>query len=337
MEGSFLGLGYHSAAASHQQQQHHEAQAAAVPSAPDNADVLMKQYLQQCLEYHEEQQALREEETTEQMHFVPSSHPANQQSQSTEEQCQSSAEIIKDSPKETSKSTVVGHQDINSKVEEARSRARAILQRFQQQQQELLLNPSTASVDRTTVSLYREQRVRAFQREEERKRRALLKNLDYLARKQTQRLEQLSAQTEQTELHYKTTLEERKRANLQSQAGIGSKKRQHIELRKQATGSIPRPEDASVAVYLSGLPIDGSIGEDFLRQLFGSYGKIRKIHFYRSKETNELKGDGLVIFELLRKSEMDELLENVCSQVSRELTTWSDWGIVMIENAGFGA
>jgi RNA recognition motif-containing protein len=61
---------------------------------------------------------------------------------------------------------------------------------------------------------------------------------------------------------------------------------------------LPSQPDSSVAVYLSGLPEDGSVPEETMQALFGSYGSFRKIHLHRNKKTGELKGDALVIYQI---------------------------------------
>jgi len=75
-------------------------------------------------------------------------------------------------------------------------------------------------------------------------------------------------------------------------------------------------------VYLSGFPTDGTVDESFLSELFVSFGRIRKVHLYRHKGTDILKGDGLVIYQSAADGGENAarcLVQNVCSQVSRKL------------------
>ena len=104
-----------------------------------------------------------------------------------------------------------------------------------------------------------------------------------------------------------------------TQAGIGTTKRKRVEKEKNRTGNVPLADhlDPTVSIYLSGLPVDGSIAEGFIGRLFSSYGTIKNVHFYRHKPTGELKGDGLLLFESKPKDK-ERLLQSVCSQVRGE-------------------
>jgi hypothetical protein len=75
---------------------------------------------------------------------------------------------------------------------------------------------------------------------------------------------------------------------------------------------------SSVAIYVSNLPKDdGSTtdGENIIKELFGSYGSIRKVHFYLDKISGRKKGDALVIYSLQEGEDEGSFLESVCSQV----------------------
>jgi hypothetical protein len=74
---------------------------------------------------------------------------------------------------------------------------------------------------------------------------------------------------------------------------------------------------SSVAIYVSNLPKDdGSTdGENIIKELFGSYGSIRKVHFYLDKISGRKKGDALVIYSLQEGEDEGFFLESVCSQV----------------------
>ena len=67
---------------------------------------------------------------------------------------------------------------------------------------------------------------------------------------------------------------------------------------------------------MSSLPTDGSANEELLQALFGCLGySIRKIHIYVNRQTGELKGDALVVYELPPDEDRNTLTETVCSQV----------------------
>jgi hypothetical protein len=157
----------------------------------------------------------------------------------------------------------------------------------------------------------------------ERKRLVLLKNLEYVARVQDERLREHLQQVQEAQeyerrfysLHQKI-LQKRTQENapnLSTQAGIGTQQRQTVEQkRKQATA---KKSDDSLAIYVSGLPTDGSVTQEVLQALFGHFGTLRKIHIYVDKQTGDLKGDALVIYQITNDQEQKELLESVCSQV----------------------
>jgi len=226
-------------------------------------------------------------------------------------------------------------------LEEGRARAQAILEKFHRQQQNLLLvgtgiegscrtveseaniippaaegllvggtaNEASAVDWASMSSLYIQQRKRGFEREAVRKCRALVRNLEYVSRKEVGRLQQLNADIEtsrQLQAHadqrYHALLEERKKqhkqqkqmSNLNSQAAIGSGERKRVERQKKkrtfaAASSSDGDVGGSVAVYLSGFPTDGTVDESFLSELFVSFGRIRKVHLYRHKGTDILK------------------------------------------------
>ena len=162
----------------------------------------------------------------------------------------------------------------------------------------------------------------------ERKRIALLKNLEYVARVEDERLQDRLARVQEAqEYHYQLedyhnqVLELRSTNNKMAmnalQAGIGTEQRQRAEKkRKQNTQST---SSDSLAIYVSNLPTDGSVSDDLMRALFGSYGNLRKIHLYRDKQTGELKGDALIIYSLGQARDRSSITEAVCSQVRQSL------------------
>ena len=74
----------------------------------------------------------------------------------------------------------------------------------------------------------------------------------------------------------------------------------------------------TAAIYVSGFPVvqPSVVDEDFVRQLFGSYGKIAKVHLYRNRQDQTLKGDGLIVYAIDEKDDVASFLESICGQVS---------------------
>ena len=105
---------------------------------------------------------------------------------------------------------------------------------------------------------------------------------------------------------------------LNSQAGIGTEQRERAEKKRKRQSQHHVPANESLAIYVSNLPTDGSVTDQLMEALFGSYGSLRKIHFYRDKATDELKGDALVIYNLDRDTDKSSLVESVCSQVCQK-------------------
>lgn len=237
--------------------------------------------------------------------------------------------------------TVESSQQITlmqERVEQGRLRAQAILRRFQEQQETLLQLPSAPAPTPQLVldslnnehqqqlpSVYVEQRRKAAIREKRRLQQAWSKNFAYLAAKQDaerhaweEKILAAQQREAQAEQHYQSILQERvqkkkqqlQQKELQSQAGIGT----HQRKRAQATQAKLR-QPPSVALYLSGIPRDGSIDTHTLSDIFRAYGKVTKVHFYRDKTTGHLKGDGLVVFQVPDLQEGGTLLQTVCAQV----------------------
>ena len=350
---TFGGLGYsENDGQTHQQ----DANSGAGAVAGD----MLKQLMQQCLAYHEQQQ---QEQPQPQLNLpIQGSQNQNYGTKNDlhrddgpygfkaggEERMQELSK--KNSNEPGMPQTIIvnnnSHQDppvgnLQSVVEEGRSRANAILEKFQQLTREHgvvgeVQQKGDTDEAFTAPSEFRKKREKFFEKENERKHNFLLKNLEYVGNRQTQRLQHTLSQLDeakkyehQMEGHYRAVIEHRKERlskskNMNSEAGIGTAKRQRVECEKTRKGHAPlsnvAPEN-SLAIYLSGLPTDGSFQEDILHQLFRSYGKIQKIHPYRNKPTGELKGDALVIYQV-KKGEEDELLRTVCSQVRTQAILW---------------
>jgi hypothetical protein len=161
---------------------------------------------------------------------------------------------------------------------------------------------------------------------------ALLKNWEYLAKREEERL-----QNQIQHIHATQQFEEdliRLRAHQQQQrkslltkmlpnknSGIGTseqrdRKRKIQQLQKRTA---EKGMDFKTSLYLSNL--SPMTSEEVIHNLFGSYGKIKRVHFYCNKETGERKGDGLVIYERMEGNSMKDFLLSVCAQVSSQEKT----------------
>lgn len=300
MDGSFLGLGF---------SQGVEADLGSTPmvsssSAVNTTDSLVKHYLQQCLDYHEEQQQHLQKEEATVPQFVAAQHPPPFSPLPTTEE---SAPTATNDERPAAAAVVVPSQAI--------AKARAIVQKFQQQYY--------SSTDVLPAD-YRYRRQQFLEKEQQRKHSAILKNLAYIARKEEDRLKKQLIQLEQTkrleeQLHQQHALHLQHRKDqqaglLQTKAGIGTLQRQKEEKQKHRKGHAVSQE-LSATIYCSGLPNTAS--EDIVRNLFGSYGTIRRVILYRHKQTRELKGDALVIYSVKKETAKSEILNAVCMQVSQ--------------------
>eukprot|EP00549_Striatella_unipunctata_P009695 CAMPEP_0118712364 /NCGR_PEP_ID=MMETSP0800-20121206/24753_1 /TAXON_ID=210618 ORGANISM="Striatella unipunctata, Strain CCMP2910" /NCGR_SAMPLE_ID=MMETSP0800 /ASSEMBLY_ACC=CAM_ASM_000638 /LENGTH=248 /DNA_ID=CAMNT_0006617363 /DNA_START=171 /DNA_END=917 /DNA_ORIENTATION=- len=204
---------------------------------------------------------------------------------------------IPDSTTTTSSSSYL----LEQKAQEGIKRAQAILARQQQQQLE-------AKVDKNDTD-YALQRQRHAQREAKRLRLAMIKNLEYVAQK-----DEAMIQSQITNMQV-----------LKQQQQQQSKKRERQELKKSLL-SFPKQHQAAPGLYVSGLTNSKNTNNNdddddkekeealqgMLKILFCSYGKIKQVKLYRHKESQKLKGDGLVLFH--HKMELD--LQTICAQVS---------------------
>jgi RNA recognition motif-containing protein len=138
-----------------------------------------------------------------------------------------------------------------------------------------------------------------------------------------ERLRERLAQIQQTQAYEQHIQQQYQRRHdpvmNKSQAGIGTEERHRVEEKIQKRRGPNHSNNASssdsVAIYVSNLTPDGSANDDLLRELFSSYGEIRKIHFYVDRDTGRRKGDALVIYSLRQDQDRTTLTESVCSQV----------------------
>ena len=212
--------------------------------------------------------------------------------------------------------------DLTQRTQIARERALSVIQKFRENSELNLL-----SFDPTELS--RKRRV-CLDMLKERQQIALVKNFEYIARQEDQRLKQQLLNMQQAK-DYQSQVEDYHSKQLErryqhfangknysmishSQAGVGTEQRQRVEnKRKHQTMA-----QDSASLYVSNLPTDGSVTEELMRALFGSYGRLRKIHFYIDKDTGHLKGDALVIFNTDDVDDKSKLLDAVCSQVGNQ-------------------
>jgi hypothetical protein len=274
------------------------------------ADDMTQRYLQQCLEYHEQQ--LQSADTVPQ--FVKAIKV-----EEDDEPIHQEMEVTSVVTTEPPSLAVV---DDATKIQAARDRAQKIISRLQQQQQHFLSEPSESST--TGTSVFAAVRQISLAKEEERKQRFLEKNFEYVTAREQQRMQQQAAElsaAEEWNREYLAIMEERQQQRYETQkqrkdymatqAGIGTSLRKNRVDRQCQKGSGIRN---SIAVYVSGFEDDSSsVDENVLRDLFRSYGIIEKIHLYRDKVQGNMKGDGLIIFEGCQNTE--EFLDTVCRQV----------------------
>lgn len=291
-------------------------QAAPSSSGVSVVDDMMHRYMQQCLEYHDQQL----KNTEELPHFVKAIKVEEEDEKFAGSE--DKMEVVKTEDETGPNNYQQLPEDDLTKIQAARDRAQAIIARFQQQQQQFLAEPTESSTAGSSV--FAAVRRIGLAKEQERKDRFIAKNIEYVAAREQQRMQQqaleLSA-AEEWNREYHAMLEERQQQRYEAQkqrkqyivaqAGIGTapqKKRLDRELNKRGAMR------SSIAVYVSGFA-DSSVDENVLRDLFRSYGKIEKVHIYRDKVQGNIKGDGLVIFE--DRQDQDEFLNTVCSQVRK--------------------
>jgi hypothetical protein len=213
-------------------------------------------------------------------------------------------------------------RDQTEAAQMGRNRAKGIIDQFRGQTEVDINSPQPAELGR--------KRGVCMDRLKEKRRIAMFKNLEYVARLEDERLKEHFKKMQEAQ-EYQSQVEEnhaqvllsrsnnlasgknRNSSMQNSQAGIGTEHQQRAEKkRKQQIAT-----NDSLAIYVSNLPTDGSKSDDLMRALFGSYGSLRKIHFYVDKRTGDLKGDALIIYHIDDVNEKSNLAEAVCSQVCK--------------------
>jgi hypothetical protein len=299
-----IGLGYGSSNGS--------AAAAAAATAPSSIDDLMKHYLKQCLDYHQEQQ--QQQQQAGQVHqleapvFVESLEDAIPASVQTADGCKvfsTKPNTIEISPTTNTNEACLAKsieplhmtQEENKQQSfqaDALAKARAVVLSF---------SAPTPSAD-LSPSEYREQRMRHAQQEQDRFHQALMKNFRYIAQRQDEKLQSQLLQIERAKAYEKQLCEQQHARFLQRTKCVASNREPE---RRVAVCN-------SAALYVAGIPAGGT--EDLLRGLFGSYGTISKVHLYRDRATGDFKGDALLVFQLGPTQDKEHLVNLVCTQVS---------------------
>jgi hypothetical protein len=332
-ESSFLGLGFR--------------------DASSTAQDAVQSLLQECLVYHEEQELIRQRQPTTPDHGGVCSRSLNKDG-CLAKSCHSHSPSL-DVAAAASNNVALSsdptpvHPLIHSTgppepsdvdplqlVNEGKAKALAVIARFQEQQLKNQRNASDraasghAAIGTTTDAQvnFAELRRACLAKEEERKQLAFIKNLEYVASKERVRIHQLEQQVAQTaameqlaKQQYELSLAQRKERL--SKASISSSVTLPVQEFAARGNKRPRSKGQShdpttAAVYVTGLPMesdDATVPETLIRHLFGSYGTIVKVHLYRDKQYNRLKGDGLVVYRV-EQMPRDILVETVCAQVS---------------------
>ena len=331
-------------------------------SAADMAQAMMMQ----CLAYHQEQEAIRQQtnlrdptrlrpEPETFPEFVCSSDREinlpqsykNTQQQTTPQQPPDTGHAINKnaiSPSNCTSSDAVP-KSLHSLVEAAKSRARAVLAQFSHTSDlpltsgksrlneddnnaasdpELSFQPQTQT--QHPPHYYAQQREVGLQREEQRKHQALLRNFEYVAHRESERIGMLQAAQDQV-AHWEQIGQQQYQKNLEIRRELLQKGHGGIHIDSQRQPKRPRnnpqkqpqekPPATTVAIYVSGFPIVGpdAVSEDSVRQLFGAYGKVARVHLYRDHRNQALKGDGLIVYSIDEQLDIASFLASVCGQV----------------------
>jgi len=155
---------------------------------------------------------------------------------------------------------------------------------------------------------------------------ALLKNFEYLSKKDEQSYkaqlleiehmkEEGKALEKEGEQNYewKKTNVGQKRNKDMCMSGIGSETRKRLQ---RSEGKDRGVSSGVASFYVSGFRRHTQGNNDIemekeIRHLFGSYGKIQRIKLYKHVSTNSLKGDALVVYR-----DGAIIVESVCTQLN---------------------
>ena len=311
-------------------------------------NIIIQNYLKECVEYHEEQERVRQglpaplpmphapslQEPTV-SHLGDLTAPQTEHPQVPELLLQYDCPFVGQSQIEHFENDYYFSTEQYSRrpvpLKSAVQRAQDIVRKFQAQEEALVnigapSHPTTMSdaiiYPNHMASLPELQRIRAHQREQRRLEEALIKNFDYISRKANQQYNHTVVRLQTTTTApVMSSLGHPQIKGLQSQAGVGTKQRKQVERRKEKVGATVFSNTASLAMYFSGIPkneeSDSSNITKLLTQIFEAYGKVEKIHLYRDRESNQIKGDGIVVYETVPGRKAMELVECLVSQVNR--------------------
>jgi hypothetical protein len=303
--GFFVGLGYHGPAQDPISQ--HEQAPVFVPSSGSGhtghhvtpssyssttdattTEQLMRQYMQQCLDYHAEQQEQKKHDHPE-MATALRTHSEYLPPPAPDLRPLHPPAIIQ----------IPGIDSAKIDHNNAVDRALAIAMKLQ--------TPDKTSQN----SDCRAKREAFLQTFKQKLHRALVKNLEYVASRDEETLQRQLLELEHQK-QAQQNQQQRQRIAAMSKAGIGTNKR-----RKQQQPNVPQP--STTRLYVTGLPTneDANALEEILATLFGAHGRIRYINLYRDKRTQRLKGDALVVYDDATNTQTSSnLARHVCSQVS---------------------
>lgn len=282
---------------------------------------LMQHYLQQCVVFHQqcqEERSKKEDSSIKEERINPIAAVKVEEEDQDSDQAFYRSQHGGISENEVREREERQQKTLHKQIESGRFRAQAILEKLNAQAKDKssqLLDPSTARILTQPPEFYSAQRRDALANERDKLIRFWHKNVAYVMERDKKRLEasqddllvyQASLQAQQ-----QARYEQRKRAVTGgvNVPGIGTEKRRRKEQRR----IMKQQQLPTVAIYLSGLP--ASITADLIQPLFASYGTIRKVHLYRDKATDRLKGDGLVIFEVQDAQTPQEIVRASCGQV----------------------
>jgi hypothetical protein len=301
-ENPLFGLGFNN---SHQQH--------LIPEEKDaNVEALMQHYLNQCLEYHESQVQKEQQQQQNKVHVVQDVHARDNET-TTGTNCNNTLAPIHD----LGQSQAIHDFGQSQAIRDGQSRAQAILERFQQQQQQLPQQVPDTTTTFHQPSVYRLQRETARAREALRRHRALLCNFATVARaheKTAAVLQQQATAAQHVEAQLLLRQQQQydlQRKQQQQYTSKGSSNTQTARHNNKKRQREQEPSDA--AIYLSGLPIHACT-EETIRCLFAGYGTLQRVHLYREKNNDAFKGDALLLYSTNHETD-NELVETVCQQV----------------------
>jgi RNA recognition motif. (a.k.a. RRM, RBD, or RNP domain) len=239
---------------------------------------------------------------------------------------------IAEPPNEADQEDPVPQEPLAAAIAAAQARAKLIVEKFKNQRS-VLAHSTTPQHEALSAANHgkqeeAERRRLWLKREQIRLNAAVVKNLDYLVNRERSKLNRLdsvvanaTAMEQIAGKSYQQRLERRRQkllgAKPDHEYNRADKTTKGKRLSKDVTSTATskKPRCTSAALYICGL--GESDNEELLRSLFGAFGRLHRIHFYRDKATNARKGDGLVIYDTTDDTDRSHiLLENVCGQVS---------------------